>query len=225
MSRKKLIITAIILAIIVAIGGILAYFTDVQTKTNKFKMGKVSILVYEPSWPGDTTTVTTTPGQETAKDPQIVNQGDGAVYAFAKVTVPVRTVKVGDATTAVPTQLFTFRKITTPANGTTPAVTADGTNAGWTLISKTPETLAADTTEVTYIFAYGSETELTSLGTNQSTPAVFDAVQFADVTETKWGQENTIQGAELDVVVKGYGVQTDGIESSDPVTVWNLIKD
>ena len=45
MSRKKLILTAIILALVLAIGGILAYFTDVDTKVNKFKMGNVDIEV------------------------------------------------------------------------------------------------------------------------------------------------------------------------------------
>ena len=45
MNRKKLIITAIILVLILIIGGILAYFTDVETKTNKFKMGGANITV------------------------------------------------------------------------------------------------------------------------------------------------------------------------------------
>ena len=48
MSRKKLIITAIVLALVLAIGGILAYFTDVDTKINKFTMGNVDIEVLEP---------------------------------------------------------------------------------------------------------------------------------------------------------------------------------
>lgn len=227
MSRKKLIITAIILALVVAIGGILAYFTDVQTKTNRFKMGDVNILVDEPNWPGDpddpNDEVPVVPNQETPKDPQITNQGDGEVYAFVKVTVPVASVKVGDATTATPTELFTFRHITTPAQGTTPAVTADGINSGWTLVSKTPTTLSATTTSVTYVYAYGSATELTALQKNQTTTPIFDAVKFADVTETEHTTTG-VQGKSYEVVVKGYGIQADGLGSNVPATVWPLVE-
>lgn len=109
MSRKKLILTAIVLVLVLAIGGILAYFTDVQTRHNKFKTGMVDIEVDEPSWPGqpvpnpeyDPETnpdvpqtidpeVPVVPGQEVPKDPQVVNKGDGQVYAFVEVTIPVK---------------------------------------------------------------------------------------------------------------------------------------
>ena len=87
MSRKKLILTAIILALVLAIGGILAYFTDVDTKVNKFKMGNVDIEVIEPSWPGNPDTPgeedkpveDIVPNQEIPKDPQIINKGSNDI--------------------------------------------------------------------------------------------------------------------------------------------------
>ncbi|MCR5145863.1 MAG: hypothetical protein K6B70_00720 [Clostridia bacterium] len=235
MNRKKLLITAIVLILVLAIGGILAYFTDVQTRINKFKTAKVEILVEEPSWPGNPVPnpeydpdnpkpnvpetiepeVPVTPGQEIPKDPQVTNKGDGKVYAFVEVVIPVKNVLIGDASTAAPTELFTFVK----ADGT------QGINAGWTQISKTPETISTTTTSVTYVFAYGSATELTELDTNETTVTpVFSKVKFADVTERDFNSESEIQGKSFDVAVKGYGIQVEGISSKVPATVWPNVK-
>lgn len=225
MSRKKLVLTAIIIALVIAIGGILAYFTDTDEKTNKFKMGKVDILVEEPSWTGGDEGVPTIPGKETPKDPQVKNQGEGNVYAFVKVTVPVRNVKVEEAA-AAPTQLFTFRKKTSAAN-VTPVTYADGINSGWTLISTTPAVAdwTAETQNVTYVYAWGTASALTPIAKNETTAPIFDAVKLVDIIETEYNAQTTIQGTELNVVVKGYGVQTEGLSSSVPSEVWTEIGD
>ena len=228
MSRKKLVLTAIVLVLVIAIGGILAYFTDTETKTNRFKMGEVDILVDEPSWPGDPDDpddkVPVVPNQDTPKDPQVKNNGEGNVYAFVKVTVPVGNVKVGDAETASLTQLFTFRKKTSAA-GVTPVTYADGVNTGWTLVSGPTTPLAAGTTEVTYIYAWATDGHLTPIAKNSTTTPVFDAVRFVDATETDSSASGSIQGSDLNVVVKGYGVQAEGLESDVPATVWAEIGD
>ena len=241
MSRKRLILTAVVLILVLAIGGILAYFTDVQTKHNKFKTGKVDILVEEPSWPGnpidnpeyDPETnpdvpqkiepdVPVTPNQEIPKDPQITNQGEGDVYAFVEVTVPVRNVKVGTATQAAPTQLFSFRH-----KGSTEGSSVIGVNRGWYKISQTPadEDITAETTSVTYVYAYGtSSTELKPLAKGETTPTLFDSVIFADVTETEYNENSGIQGQTFEVVVKGYGIQAEGLSSKVPSEVWPQVK-
>lgn len=226
MSRKKMIITAIILVLVLAIGGILAYFTDVQTKHNKFKTGKVDILVEEPNWPGNPDNpgdpdkeVPVVPNQEIPKDPQITNQGSGDVYAFVEVVVPVRNVKTGSNTTASPTQLFTFLK----EDGT------EGINAGWTKVSQTPATadITAETTSVTYVFAYGTDTKLTALTstgtTNKTAKPVFNKVKFADVTETEFAAGG-LQNQSFEVTVNGYGIQKDGLNSEKPSEVWPNVK-
>lgn len=246
MSRKRLILTAIVLVLVLAIGGILAYFTDVQTRHNKFKTGMVDVAVEEPSWPGqpidnpdyDPETnpdvpqkidpeVPVDPGQEIPKDPQVVNKGNGEVYAFVEVTIPVRNVKVGNATIAAPTQLFELRHITDAT--TTPKTTATGINDGWVQIKKEPQTLTAETTSVTYVFAYGTSSELEAIAaptvdgettTYARTTPVFDTVKFADVTETEYNENSQIQGQSFEVTVKGYGIQAEGLSSKVPSTVW-----
>ena len=219
MSRKRLVLTAIVLVLILAIGGILAYFTDVQTKTNRFKTGEVKIEVTEPNFPGDpddpTSKVPVTPNQEIEKDPLVTNKGDGEVYAFVEVTIPVANVKVGSATTAAPTQLFTTLK----EDGTA------GVNDGWVLVSQTPATadFTSSTTSVTYVYAYGTATQLTALTKNQATTKLFNKVKFADVTETDYSASG-IQNSDFEVVVNGYGIQKDGLSSAKPSEVWPNVK-
>lgn len=71
-KRMKTMIAATAMIGVLAIGGISAYFTDGDTATNTFTVGKVSIDLQEPNWnpPKDIT-----PNQEIKKDPQIKNDG------------------------------------------------------------------------------------------------------------------------------------------------------
>lgn len=236
MSRKKLIITAIVLVLILAIGGILAYFTDVETKTNKFKMGGANITVTEPSWPNDNPDdpVDIVPGLKVAKDPIVTNVGDGEVYAFVEVTIPKETVKIGTQTTASLQELFTTQYISTPAQGQTPAVYTNGINPAWVQLG-TPTDIAATGTEpakVRYTYAYGTEsagtitlTALTNTSGSNATPAVFDQVTFADVKEdSTTPAANSIQGKNYEVVVTGYGIQTDGLDTTDAATIFGYAK-
>ena len=45
MKKKKTILAALVLALVVSIGGVIAYFSDTDSKTNTFTVGKVSIEV------------------------------------------------------------------------------------------------------------------------------------------------------------------------------------
>lgn len=245
MNRRKLIITAIILALILAIGGILAYFTDVQTKTNKFKTGSAKITVTEPSWPnGETNTpVDVVPGQTVAKDPIITNIGDGSVFAFVEVNIPKETVlKKGTGETSQLQELFTTSYISTPANPeATPPVAAvytNGVNPNWVLLKT--ENKAADSTttpptpaSVTYVYAYGSKdssnnitlTELKNTSGQNATPPIFDAVTFIDVVEDhNTAAANSVQGKNYEVKVSGYGIQADGLDTTDAETIFGYAK-
>lgn len=233
MSRKKLIITAIVLVLILAIGGILAYFTDVETKTNKFKMGGANITVTEPSWPKDDPDdpVDIVPGLKVAKDPIVTNVGDGEVYAFVEVTIPKETVKIGTQTTASLQELFTTQYISTPEEGSNPAVYTDGINPAWVQLGEATEIAATGTepAKVKYTYAYGTESAgtitLTPLAKNVATPAVFDQVTFADVKEDSTTPDaNSIQGKNYEVVVTGYGIQTDGLGTTDAATIFGYAK-
>ena len=212
MSRKKLIITALVLTLVLAIGGILAYFTDVDTKVNKFTMGNVDIEVLEPSWPGDEGVNNIVPNQEIDKDPQVKNKGSNDIYAFVKVSVPYENITIEGQTVAQDTELFTYTL-----------------NAGWTEIGTAIKDETGKT--FTHVYAYtgteasDSATKVKALGKGLTTPAVFDKVKFIDVKETG-SETSSIQTSELQVVVTGYGIQTTdlGTESTTPADNWELVK-
>lgn len=242
MSKKKLIITAIVLVLILIIGGILAYFTDTETRHNKFKMGGANITVTEPNYPGDdNNSVPVVPGTKVAKDPIVTNVGDGEVYAFVEVTIPKEDVKIGNQQSSSVQELFTTQYISTPAQGQTPAVYTNGINPAWVLLSTTNNAaVAADPTanppveaqpaSTTYVYAYGTQsgatitlTPLTNTSGNNATPAVFDQVTFVDVVED--GTSGTsIQGKDYEVTVTGYGIQTDGLGTTDAATIFGYAK-
>ena len=234
MSRKKLIITSVVLALILLIGGILAYFTDVETKTNKFKMGGANITVTEPHFPGDENTpVDIVPGKEVSKDPIVTNVGDGEVYAFVEVTIPKANVKIGSQTSPSEQLLFKTNYIA-DASGSAP-VYAEGINPEWVLI-RTTQNAASGTTpaSTTFVYAYGAkvgtsdEVTLTPLAKTEHTPAVFDSVTFAEVVEDNATLAATsyesIQGKDYNVVVTGYGIQTEGLETTDAGEIFDLAK-
>lgn len=246
MSRKKLIVTAVILTLVLAIGGILAYFTDVQTKTNTFKMGYVDITVDEGDFPeGGPKDVV--PGMEFNKSPKIINKGTTPVYAFIEVTIPYDTVKVGNATTATVNELFEVLH-------TSGQTTVAGINSGWksvnftgstetstgsgVYVKRTPESSTVTTRGTdTYVYAYvGNGTTLKALAgkaddqatQGEETNTLFDKVRFVDVSESD-PDNSTIQGQSFDVVVSGYGIQTtelglEGSDATDPAKVWPLVK-
>ena len=107
-SMRTLALTAI-LAGTVSIGGIMAYFTDGDTATNTFTVGKISLDLQEPSWVPPTNI---TPGQEIAKDPQIKNDGNNEEFVFLKVTVPYANVVTanenGTKNRIADTELFSY---------------------------------------------------------------------------------------------------------------------
>jgi predicted ribosomally synthesized peptide with SipW-like signal peptide len=74
--------------------GMSAYFTDGDTTTNTFTVGKVSIDLTETEWVGDNTgdALNITPLQEIAKNPVISNDGDNDAYVFMTVTIPLMAV-------------------------------------------------------------------------------------------------------------------------------------
>ena len=215
MSRKKLIITSIILVLILVVGGILAYFTDVDEKTNTFSMGTTDIEVTETDWPvGDDGKVEDViPGTTVPKNPQVKNKGTTPVYAFVTVSIPYANVSVGNAA-AADTELFTTNY--------------NASNSEWVEIG----TPAKDTTAktVTHVYAYvgngaeDSTNKVKALPGNTTTSAVFTTITFVDVNETDASTSN-IQGEDLDVVVRGYGIQTTDIgDSTVPATVWGLVQ-
>ena len=127
MSKKKSIAVAVVLLLILLIGGMLAYFTDTDTATNVFTLGdNVEISLSETAWVAANGTGIH-PGANIAMNLIITNDSSTTpAYVFAEVIVPCYDSDAdGDADDA----LFTL----------------DTIGSGWTLI----DTSAVNTTNKT----------------------------------------------------------------------------
>ena len=143
-NRTKVI--AVPLAATTLMGGAFAYFTDNESKTNKFNVGEVNILLHEDQWDAledkDTNGIPDiaeklVPGRTVTKDPAIENTGVNATYGYLEVKVPMANI------------------ITVAEDGTRkPAADTNHSHyyqrsAGWTQLSKT---VNDNKTEVTYVY-------------------------------------------------------------------------
>lgn len=198
MNKKKSIAVAAILAVVLLIGGLLAYFTDTDTKTNVFILGdNVEISLSETEWE-DANGEGIHPGANIAKNPIIKNDSSTTpAYVFAEVIVPCYdSNNDGTADDA----LFTL----------------DTIGSGWILI----DTSAVDTTAktITYVYAYGSSSTMTSLAANASTSAVFSSVTLKS---TLTAAQKATAGT-TNIVVNAYGIQTDSLSVSTPTAIYGL---
>lgn len=212
MNRKKTVAVAIVLALLLLIGGLLAYFTDTDSKTNKFTLGeqKVEISVVETQWdaledtdeegqPGygiPDIAEDIIPGKTITKDPKIQNDSDtNSVCAFAEVVVPA-------------------------VNATTPLFTYT-VNGGWYEMGTGTYDDTAKT--ITHRYAYGTSEAMTELEAGQSTTnPVFSSVTFnTALDETLLTGVATAQ----QIDVNAYGIQYDNIgDDYTPATVWELFE-
>ena len=208
MNRRKTIAVAIVLALVLLIGGMIAYFTDTDVATNEFTLGdEVDIAISETGWTNTAGTTNWTnaaaqgihPGAVVPKAPSIVNEATTTpAYVFAEVVVPC----YASTGTTVDTPLFTFIA-----------------NSGWTLV----ETSSIDTTNktITYVYAYGSSSAMTSLAASATTStAVFSEVTLAP---TLTAAQKDTASATPNIVINAYGIQTDNVGTT-PSAVWDNVK-
>ena len=196
MNKKKVIAVAIVLALVLLIGGMLAYFTDTDTKSNTFTLGNVNIKIEETFTEAEAQNLM--PNQQVAKTPVVTNESTkNPAYVFAKVTIPCY---AASGTGNVDTPLYTLT----------------GTAAGWNLMS----TGAIDTTNktITYIYNYGSADAMTELAASASTPALFTTVTVANITGAQAGTVS----ATPNVVINAYGIQTKGLSVTAPADIFGL---
>ena len=220
MNRRKTIAVAIVLALVLLIGGMIAYFTDTDVATNEFTLGdEVNIAISETGWTNTAGTTNWTnaaaqgihPGAVVPKAPSIVNESTTTpAYVFAEVVVPC----YASTGTTVDTPLFTLLN----------ANDQEGCNAGWVLI-ETSEINTTDKT-ITYVYAYGTSTAMTSLAASPSTPKtttstpVFSKVKLdEDLTAA---QKDTAS-ATPNIVINAYGIQADNVGTT-PSAVWANVK-
>lgn len=211
MKKKKTILAALVLLLVVAVGGAIAYFTDTDTKTNTFTIGNVDISLTEDGWDAladandnDIPDVAEDmmPGESVTKDPTINNLSTkNPAYVFAKVEVPCTTI-VAPATTSE--EFFTYT-----------------TNAGWTELSSAAVACTSGGT-ATHVYYYGTGGTLTALAkaANASTPTPTSNPVFSSVTLRSTLKGNEGLTGNKNIVVTGYGIQTEGLTSTAPADVW-----
>ena len=221
MKKKSIAAGWLSIGLLVALsaaGGIMAFFTDKDEKINKFTVGKVDIVLEEPSWtqkpdsdqdgvPDEAENMV--PGQKITKDPKISNVGKNDSYMFMTVQVPVQDlVTVQDNGMKNPkavTELYSYT-----------------INKGWVKMGSCP-VMGEDGTQtgVKHLYAYaGDNGECTKVQPSASTPALFDSVKFVNIME---GQKLEEQEFQMDI--RSYGIQSDNLLESgaDMKEVWTIL--
>lgn len=205
MNKKKIIIASLVLLLVFAVGGAIAYFTDSEEKTNTFTIGNVDISLTEANWsltddnhndvPDAAENVV--PGQSIPKDPVIKNESTtNPAYVFAKVEVPCTTA----TSPATPVEIFSYTPV----------------NAAWTELSSAAVACTSGGT-ATHVYYYGTNNTLSSLAANTAAPALFTSITVS--SQVTGATSEGLTGAK-NVVVTGYGIQTNGLASTTPVDVW-----
>lgn len=191
------------LALVGAVGlaGVSAYFSDTDSATNTFTIGKVSQQLQEPSWVAQENIE---PGAVMAKDPQVLNDGINDQYVFMTVKVPHASLVTNNAdgrkNPAADTELFSY-----------------SVNEGWTQLGDKHDN--SDGT-YTYTYYYGSDDTLTALAAAETTESLFDTVTFCNAVEGQGLEEQS-----KDIVVNSYGIQTENLGSDvTPSAVWTIVQ-
>lgn len=207
MKNKKLAKATAVCALagVMLIGGAMAYFTDTDTATNEFTVGKVSIDLTEPGWvPPENIT----PNQEITKDPKITNDGVNSAYVFLQVKVPTKSVitanEDGTKNAEAVKELFTYQ-----------------VKEGWTEINTAADETIGGQTYKVHTYVWGTAEACTALDKGVTTSSsLFDSIKFINVIEGE-GLEET----QLDVIVDAYGIQTTDIngDKTKPVDVWAVL--
>lgn len=210
MNKKKTILAAIILALVLLIGSMLAYFTDTDNATNVFTLGdEVDIsVVEEGGWTKDGTTgnwnntnaTNIHPGAVIEKAPSIKNNSTTTpAYVFAEVIVPC----YASTGTTADTPLFELNNI----------------GAGWTKIS-TGETVNTTDKTITYVYAYGTSTQMTSLAAGATTAKPVFSTVTLDPSLT--AEQKATANENPNIIVNGYGIQTDSLSTTNPTEIYGL---
>lgn len=116
---------AIALIVVAAIGGTMAYFTDNETATNTFTMGKVDIELTETEWVAPTNAA---PGIAYDKNPVVGNIGDNPAWIRVDVTLSDATAFKKAASKYGITDLSTIFSGHDESKWTRAGITEDATN-------------------------------------------------------------------------------------------------
>lgn len=204
--NRRTLILAICCAVILAVGGITAYFTDSDSAANVFITGKVAIDLIEPQYDiHSEERKAMTPGKVLNKDPQVTNTGINDAFIFLELVIPKAKIKTantdGSQNPAVDRELFEY-----------------GINEGWSQVVKEDQ---ADGCR--YIYAYGSANACSPLAAGQTTPVLFQngKIRFINAIEGQGLEEET-----LELPIDAYGIQATDVAGgkTKPEEVWGILE-
>jgi len=214
-ARKALVLAAMMMGCL-GVMGISAYFTAADTATNTFTIGNISLELQEPGWDASNAE-NILPGQDIHKDPQIVNDGVNDEFVFLEVVIPYATLQTanGDGTwnAAADVELFSY----------------DVNTTDWVQVGNAVKDEDAGT--VTYVYGYAKNDAMTVLEKEDTTPALFEYVRFANVADA-----SDLDASSLAMEINAYGIQTTNLNDGDttidgvnddgktaPADVWAVI--
>ena len=196
MNKRKGIAVAVVLLLVLIIGGMLAYFTDTDTESNVFTIGDdIDIEITEEWEPTDGEDLH--PGAEVTKEPSIANVSTVPAYVFMEVVVPC----YASTGTTVDTPLFSFTA-----------------NSGWALIDTSD--IDQDSQTITYRYAYGTSSAMTQLdGGETTTTPLFDSVVLDSALT---GEQADTATDNLSIDINAYGIQIENLGVSAPADIFDL---
>ena len=220
MSRKKLIITGAVLATVVLIGGLLAYFTDTtDVRSNVFTVGdKVNIKLNEVWNEKDGQGIAT--GETKTKQPTIENIGGNDAYVFMKVSVPKYFDKTANEGAGAWVEAFSYT-----------------VKSGWVQVASNTESANGKSTASVYVYAYaqaadGAMTKLnkSTAGTGKITTPLFDEVTFLQGKDKNTYDFTVVESMpdttpivstvvkNMNIDLTGYAIQTTGLTKTTDTT-------
>lgn len=205
-NRKSIITTIMAVALVaaLAIGGTVAYLTDMEQTTNTFTVGEVKIDLVEDNYAALTAAEKSNlvPNQEVAKDPKVTNTGVNDAIVFLKVTVPVKNVTLvaddGTRGTKEMQEIFYLKSTGTQFTH------ANDFNASWIELSAKETGTDHSGATRTYVFGYNA-----AIAANASTSELFSKIQLKNVLE-----DELVAGADQEILVEAFGIQASEVLSA-----------
>ncbi len=220
MNKKKSIAVAAVLAVILLIGGLLAYFTDTDQATNKFTIGAdVDIVLTETLFPTEDSNVNgvpdvcenLVPGQTIDKNPVVsLNTGSNDAFVFLTVTVPALTTETsaGSGEYTASKELYTY-----------------SVDSAWEEVSNLKKVTS---NSVTHVYVYGTTSAPVFLSSTVSNHTTSTSALFSSVTVNTTltnAEAANFRGAtpNSNIVVNAYGIQTNGYTATTAADIFGLL--
>lgn len=216
-NLKKAGVAAGALCFMLAVGGVMAYFTDKDEKTNFFSVGEVAIDLREERWdrlpdnnnndvPDEAENMV--PGKTIDKDPQVTNVGSNAAYIFLTVNIPCQELQTvnqdGTKNERKMTDLFFYE-----------------TYLCWKHLGEcmTTDTVGRDSRK--HLYAYvDKEGKCQSVKPEEVTKPLFEKISMVNLMEGEG-----LEKQPFDVQIEAYAIQSECLpdETKDAGEIWKII--